>query len=135
MSCAKWLGRFNTNFFKKVKLLNDFHWVSHSQQKPYTKKKKIKSLKNMKLCKDMDENKCRVCGDVENVSAHHIVNRSLGGDDSLHNLISLCFRCHRAIHDGKIDFRDFLNKLSSAHPKLSWFRWDEALAVLNSRGK
>ena len=36
------------------------------------------------------------------MEVHHIIFRSQGGSDELDNLITLCEKCHKAIHDGKI---------------------------------
>jgi hypothetical protein len=63
------------------------------------KEKKIRKKTNLKKCTE-ENPKCRCCNSEEEVSAHHIINRSLGGDDSWGNLISLCFKCHRKAHDG-----------------------------------
>ncbi len=35
------------------------------------------------------------------IDAHHIIHRSKGGDDSLENLVTLCWNCHRAQHPEK----------------------------------
>lgn len=107
--------------------------IVHSQRKSFYKKAKIKVPKNLKMCKELDSYKCRVCGSSDNVGAHHIINRSLGGDNALSNLITLCFKCHRQIHDGTRDFRHFLNRLNESHPRPEWFRWGEALEELNRR--
>lgn len=45
-------------------------------------------------------NFCAVCGSTKNLYNHHWVPRSQGGPDSETNLITLCGRCHAAIHDG-----------------------------------
>jgi 5-methylcytosine-specific restriction endonuclease McrA len=45
---------------------------------------------------------CQYCGRWTEERPHHIIFRSLGGDDSMENLITLCMACHRAVHDGKI---------------------------------
>ena len=105
----------------------------HGKRKSYAKKKRVKSPKNLDKCKELDGDKCRVCGSTNMISAHHIVNKSLGGDDKLSNLITLCFTCHRKVHDGGLDFRDFLITLEEAFPKLEWFRWEESLGELRKR--
>ncbi len=52
---------------------------------------------------DRDNYTCRCCGKKHvRLEVHHIVFRSMGGNDELANLITLCEKCHRAIHDGKI---------------------------------
>lgn len=46
------------------------------------------------------DGRCRACGiDVKPVlAAHHVVPVSLGGSDTLRNLVTLCANCHRAVH-------------------------------------
>ena len=65
-----------------------------------------------------DKGKCVVCGKgvPVGVPPHHIVYRSRGGEDVMENLVTLCYNCHRAIHDGKIapNF-DFLKKHDPNH--------------------
>lgn len=105
----------------------------HAQYKNFFKPKKVKKQANLKKCKELDGNKCRLCGSYENLGAHHIINRSLGGDDSLWNLITLCFPCHRFVHDGFVDLREYLISIDEAHPPVKWFRWKEALEILKKR--
>jgi 5-methylcytosine-specific restriction endonuclease McrA len=38
------------------------------------------------------------CGKNNPLEVDHIISRGKGGDDSLDNLRSLCFTCHRARH-------------------------------------
>jgi 5-methylcytosine-specific restriction endonuclease McrA len=40
------------------------------------------------------EGRCRICPATYGLTRHHLVPRSLGGDDSDDNLIPLCFVCH-----------------------------------------
>jgi 5-methylcytosine-specific restriction endonuclease McrA len=49
---------------------------------------------------DRDGRKCRHCGWTDGLHPHHIVYRSQMGSDRLDNLITLCWQCHRALHDG-----------------------------------
>jgi 5-methylcytosine-specific restriction endonuclease McrA len=58
-----------------------------------------------------DEGSCRCCGRFAPLDGdggaipgqpHHIVERSLGGDDATSNLCVVCRDCHRAIHDGTL---------------------------------
>jgi len=46
------------------------------------------------LAKLAREGGCRVCSDSYGLQRHHLVPRSLGGDDIDANLIPLCARCH-----------------------------------------
>lgn len=40
---------------------------------------------------------CRVCGSSQDIELHHLVARSLGGDDVADNLVPLCHDCHTAV--------------------------------------
>ncbi len=43
---------------------------------------------------------CRSCNNTQSLQPHHIKFRSHGGKDVLDNLVTLCWNCHRAVHDG-----------------------------------
>jgi 5-methylcytosine-specific restriction endonuclease McrA len=45
--------------------------------------------------------KCRNCGedDVGALTCHHVVYRSQGGKHGKDNLVTVCWACHRLIHD------------------------------------
>jgi len=49
-------------------------------------------------------NVCEVCGETTPclLNVHHIIPRSIGGDDTMENKITVCVNCHRMIHRGKI---------------------------------
>jgi 5-methylcytosine-specific restriction endonuclease McrA len=40
------------------------------------------------------------CGN--SIHRHHVIYRSLGGATCLENLLSVCQKCHKAIHDKRI---------------------------------
>ena len=42
--------------------------------------------------------RCQSCGIMSNVEVHHKRFRSLSGDDSEQNLITLCPTCHDGVH-------------------------------------
>jgi 5-methylcytosine-specific restriction endonuclease McrA len=50
-----------------------------------------------------DKFRCRHCWVRDNLHPHHVVFKSQGGSDALNNLLTLCFVCHRALHDGKLN--------------------------------
>ena len=50
-----------------------------------------------------DRWRCRHCDTTHNLTPHHIVFRSHGGTDDLDNLITLCLRCHDAVHMGMLE--------------------------------
>ena len=68
-------------------------------KKNFVKPKKVKNKANLKKCINK-QGKCLSCHSTDFLSAHHIIFRSEGGDDSVSNLITLCFDCHRKAHDG-----------------------------------
>ena len=48
-----------------------------------------------------DNYTCQCCGAKNTrLEVHHIIFRSLGGADDEKNLITLCEKCHKAVHDG-----------------------------------
>lgn len=55
-----------------------------------------------------DNYQCQNCGAKDSVlEVHHLVFRCEGGSDEPDNLITLCRRCHRDYHNGKIELKDF----------------------------
>jgi len=42
--------------------------------------------------------RCQSCGAMSTLEVHHQRFRSLSGVDSEENLITLCDRCHKAVH-------------------------------------
>lgn len=58
-----------------------------------------------------DNYTCQNCGTKDSVlEVHHLVFRSEGGSDEPENLITLCRKCHRDYHDGKIKLKKFGKK-------------------------
>lgn len=49
-----------------------------------------------------DDWKCRKCGFRDGLHPHHIVYKSKGGTDTMDNIITLCWRCHRDVHEHKV---------------------------------
>lgn len=43
---------------------------------------------------------CKHCNSRSELTPHHIVHQSQLGSDDLDNLLTLCVRCHNAVHDG-----------------------------------
>lgn len=50
-----------------------------------------------------DDYMCALCGDNRTLQIHHCVPRSRGGNNEIHNLITLCSRCHALAHGTKLD--------------------------------
>jgi len=51
-----------------------------------------------------DGGKCFICCSRQELSAHHIKPRDLGGKDEERNLITLCKKCHDYIEDESWQF-------------------------------
>ena len=45
-----------------------------------------------------DGYRCALCDDTRYLQVHHYVHRSLGGSNHVHNLITLCSKCHALAH-------------------------------------
>jgi 5-methylcytosine-specific restriction endonuclease McrA len=59
-------------------------------------------------CYDRDNWKCRRCGNdnVEDLSLHHVIKRSQGGDHHPANLVTVCWiPCHMMLEDHVIDVK------------------------------
>ena len=49
---------------------------------------------------ERDSYMCRSCNSNRGIAPHHILFRSAGGTHNPDNLVTLCFNCHRDVHDG-----------------------------------
>lgn len=61
------------------------------------------------------DGKCMLgCGEIrrERLLAHHLIPRGRVHIDALWNLLTLCYPCHRALHDGRLDVSvdDLINR-------------------------
>ena len=76
--------------------------------------KRIKSIDMLIEVHLRDGCECLYCGEkTVQLDTHHIKLRSQGGHDILENLVSLCWNCHRRVHDAEIkaeELREILNK-------------------------
>jgi HNH endonuclease len=45
---------------------------------------------------------CRHCNRNSQLHPHHVVFKSAGGSDELNNLLTLCAKCHRDVHEGRL---------------------------------
>lgn len=73
------------------------------------------------------EGRCRVCGSTFGLSRHHLVPRSLGGDDVDENLMPLCEGCHGAFE------RSRERRLAGALIRAA-MRADELAYVVDKKG-
>lgn len=59
-------------------------------------------IKNKKEIKKARKKYCEYCGGTWGIEVHHYRSRGAGGNDGKENLISLCWGCHRKVHNGQI---------------------------------
>lgn len=63
-----------------------------------------------------DNYTCQCCGKKHvKLEVHHIIFRSLGGSDDEENLITLCEKCHKLVHDGLLVLTKKPKKLNLKH--------------------
>lgn len=63
-----------------------------------------------------DNYTCQCCGKKHvRLEVHHIIFRNLGGTDDEKNLITLCEKCHKAVHDGILVLTKRPKKLNLKH--------------------
>jgi predicted restriction endonuclease len=76
---------------------------------------KQKRKVDKKLLKLVGSRPCYICGFKGKINndAHHVKSKKSGGDDVEYNLVSLCSKHHREIHDYGI------NKFSTIYPTFS----------------
>jgi len=51
---------------------------------------------------ERDDYMCLYCNSEEDLQPAHYIARSHTGENKLDNLMLLCFKCHRMLHDGKL---------------------------------
>ena len=83
-------------------------WAAESRSNEMTdsilqKRSKIRlvAVSYAKLHKEIlvrDNWRCQICGALKNLDVHHLRRLSALGDDTETNLITLCRKCHRALH-------------------------------------
>lgn len=73
-----------------------------SRKRPYA------DVETRKAAKERDNYVCQICGSRDHPEGHHIFEyASDGGASNSENIITLCKKCHRKVHEGKIDLFAF----------------------------
>lgn len=57
--------------------------------------------------RERDRNTCQICGSKDHVEGHHIVDYQFNGAALADNIITLCYKHHHDVHNGKIDLFKF----------------------------
>jgi 5-methylcytosine-specific restriction endonuclease McrA len=74
---------------------------------PKKKRKKLSPVKYHQVRVDLYNDQkeyCPICGcwmPFDLAHLHHKKSRGSGGGDDLENLVLICFKCHRKVHDGQ----------------------------------
>ena len=92
------VSQFDTALMKNPELINEKirHWG-------YQKGFDYGYSSRREAVLHRDNYTCQCCGKKHvRLEVHHIVFRSLGGSDDEKNLITLCEKCHKAVHDGML---------------------------------
>lgn len=58
---------------------------------------------------------CIYCGSHEGLHLHHYVSRGRGGMGIEQNLVTLCWKCHRRLHDGDTFIKNFCRDYLQEH--------------------
>lgn len=91
----------NTNIKKKD---------NHSRKDKLKRQYKIRKYIRPHILK-RDNYKCVKCGSSENITIHHKIEISQGGNDSEENLITLCYKCHALEHKNEQIYNAMKTKL------------------------
>jgi len=83
-----------------------------TKNRTVTKLRKAKRRKSEAVKRDVyalvdrrDDGQCKVCGFFNAPNPcehHHIKARSLGGKHATNNIVTLCSRCHSAVHSKRL---------------------------------
>ena len=73
-----------------------------------------------------DNYTCQCCGRKHvSLEVHHIIFKSMGGTDDEHNLITLCEKCHKLVHDGIL--------ILTKKPKKSSLKYATQMSIIRSQ--
>ena len=64
-------------------------------------------IRAQKAGRERDGNICQICGSTDHVEGHHIIDYLFSGAANIDNIISLCHKHHKDVHDGRIDVMKF----------------------------
>ena len=66
-------------------------------------------------CFIRDGRRCRLCGNIKTIQAHHVIPRSRDGSHNLQNLITLCSDCHK--QQEYYDHKSFIKHFQEPSPE------------------
>lgn len=56
-----------------------------------------------KVGRERDRNVCQICGSSNHVEGHHIIDHQFNGAAVVDNIIALCHKHHKDVHNGEIN--------------------------------
>ena len=115
------VSQFDTHLMKNPELINEKikHW-GYQEGFDYGYSSRREAVLHR------DNYTCQCCGKKHvRLEVHHIVFRSMGGTDDERNLITLCEKCHKAIHDGLL--------ILTKKPKKSNLEHATQMSIIRSR--
>ena len=106
-------------------------WVEKAKRKA----DEAKAIKECYAAVDQrDGRQCRVCqarvggvGLLDATHHHHLQYRSKGGEHSTDNVITLCVRCHTALHAGEIALSGDANARAAESGRLCGVKLERAV--------
>lgn len=115
------VSQFDTALMKNPSLINEKikHWG-------YQKGFNYEYSSRREAVLHRDNYTCQCCGKKHvRLEVHHIIFRSMGGTDDERNLITLCEKCHKMIHDGLLVF--------TKKPKRSNLKYATQMSIIRSQ--
>lgn len=119
------VAQFDTHLLKNPMLANENikHWG-------YQKGTNYGFANTKAYIISSDNYTCQCCKTKKGtLHVHHIIYRSQGGSDDINNLITLCERCHKSLHKGKL--KEFEAKLTGK--KKTTLRYASQMSVVRSQ--
>ena len=72
-----------------------------------SQKRSSAHLKAQKAGKERDLYTCQICGSTIHPEGHHIIEYQYGGAPDSDNIVTLCDKCHDAVHRGDVTLVKF----------------------------
>ncbi|NLC20158.1 MAG: HNH endonuclease [Clostridiales bacterium] len=66
-----------------------------------------KHLRAQKSGRERDFGICQICGRINKPEGHHVIDYQYGGNATTDNIVTLCHKCHKEVHRGKVDLIRF----------------------------
>ena len=115
------VSQFDTALMKNPELINEKirHWG-------YQKGFNYEYASRREAVLHRDNYTCQCCGKKHvRLEVHHIIFRCMGGTDDEKNLITLCEKCHKAVHDGIL--------ILTIKPKKLRFKYATQMSIIRSQ--